>query len=359
MPARRTWSAWRDLGAEAGGVDENAAPDIDFKGDAVAFITDAKLNADDTDATADAYVRREIGAQAEMTRFVSFTTRQTPGADTAAEVALSGDGSVVAWSNGFNGNGGQLGRSIFMASLLPAVGPAQELDVSRSDGFGSGGGNPAFEPVSSATRFPVLLYFRSDAGLSGADTNDSADLYAAEIAHPGDGGFVHLESSGKANGAVDAGAGTEDGSVVAFASAASSLPGADGGRGEVYVRAAGTDVNVSQPAGVPPRTSPAGSSFLASVHAVSDDGQQGDLRRRGAGVRVCPGLRGLSRSGGGARSRLGADHARQRRAGRFAGERLRVCAVARRDGPPRRVHQQCDQPRRRSEPQPQRSCVCA
>ena len=248
-----------DLGAEAGGVDENAAPDIDFKGDAVAFITDAKLNADDTDATPDAYVRREIGAQAEMTRFVSFTTRQTPGADTAAEVALSGDGSVVAWSNGFDGNGGPLGRSIFMASLLPAVGPAKELDVSRSDGFGSGGGDPAFAPVPSATRFPVLLYFRSDARLSGADTNDSADLYAAEIAHPGDGGFVHLESSGKANGAVDAGAGTDDGSVVAFASAASSLPGGDGGRGEVYVRAAGTDVNVSQPAGIPPRSEPGGS----------------------------------------------------------------------------------------------------
>ncbi len=261
-------------GAEVGGVNDRAAPDIDFKGDAVAFISDAKLNADDADGTDDAYVRLDIGAQAEMTRLVSFTTRQTPGADTAAEVALSGDGSVVAWSNGFNGVGGELGRSIFMASLLPAVGPAHELDVSRPGGFGSGGGNPAFEPVSSANRFPVLLYFRSDAGLSGADTNDSVDLYAAEIAHPGDGNFVHLESSGKANGAVDAGAGAQGGAVIAFGSAASSLPGGDGVRGEVYVRAAGADVNVSQPAGVAPRTSPAGSSFTRSVHAVSDDGRK-------------------------------------------------------------------------------------
>jgi Tol biopolymer transport system component len=259
-------------GGEAGGVNEGAAPDIDFNGDAVAFITGAKLSAGDTDETDDAYVRLDIGAQAEMTRFVSFTTGQTPLADTAAEVALSGDGSAVAWSNGFNGIGQELGRSIFMASLLPAVGPARRIDVSRPSGFGSGAGNPVFEPVSSATRFPVLLYFRSAAGLDGADTNDSVDLYAAEIAHPGDGNFVHLETSGKANGTVDAGAGADGGTVVAFASAASSLPGADGVRAEVYVRSARVDVNVSQPAVVPPRTSPAGSSFLPSVHAVSDDG---------------------------------------------------------------------------------------
>ena len=112
-------------------------------------------SADDTDDTDDAYVRIDIGAQSEMTRFVSFTTGQTPRADTAAEVALSGEGSLVAWSNGFNGVGGELGRSIFMTSLLPTVAPARRIDVSRPGGFGSGGGNPAFEPVASATRFPV------------------------------------------------------------------------------------------------------------------------------------------------------------------------------------------------------------
>ena len=85
---------------------------------------------------------------------------------------------------------------------------------------------------------------------------------------------MHLETSGKANGSVDAGAGAADGSVVAFASAASSLPGADGVRGRgVRARHPG-DVNVSQPAGAAPRTSPAGSSFLRSLHAVSDDGRK-------------------------------------------------------------------------------------
>lgn len=148
-------------GAEVGGVNNRAAPDIDFAGDAVAFITDAKLSAGDRDDTDDAYVRLDIGAQAEMTRLVSFTTGQTPLADTAAGVALSGEGSLVAWSNGFNGNGGELGRSVFMTSLLPAVAPARRIDVSRPGGFGSGGGNPAFEPVVSATRFPSRLYFRS------------------------------------------------------------------------------------------------------------------------------------------------------------------------------------------------------
>ncbi len=261
-------------GGEVGGVDEGAAPDIDFSGDAVAFITDAKLGAGDADSTDDAYVRTGIGAQSEATRFVSFTTGQTPLADTAAEVTLSGDGSLVAWANGENGVGGELGRSIFTTSLLPAVAPARRVDVSRPGGFGSGGGNPAFEPVASGARFPSRLYFRSDAGLDPADTNGVTDLYAAEVAHPGDGNFVHLETSGQANGPVDAGAGAADSTAVAFASAASSLPGADGVRDQVYVRATGADRNVSQPADAAPRTSAAGSSFLRTLHAVSDDGRK-------------------------------------------------------------------------------------
>ncbi|MGZ4249749.1 MAG: TolB family protein, partial [Solirubrobacteraceae bacterium] len=176
-------------GAQVGGVNELSAPDIDWGGDAVAFITEAKLGAADTDDTDDAYVRTGIGAQSEATRFVSFTTGQTPLADTAAEVALSGEGSLVAWSNGSRDVGSELGRSVFMTSLLPAVAPARRVDVSRPGGFGSGGGNPVFEPVASASRFPALLYFRSDAGLDAEDPNGVADLYAAEVAHPGDGNF--------------------------------------------------------------------------------------------------------------------------------------------------------------------------
>jgi len=260
-------------GVQVGGVDDHAAPDIDFTGDAVAFITDAKLSADDMDGSDDAYVRLDIGAQAEQTRFVSFTTNQAQGADTAADVALSGDGSTAAWSTATTA-GGDLGRSIYMASLLPDVGTARQLDVSRPDGSGSGGGNPAFAPVPGANRSPVLLYFRSDAGLDAVDTNGTADLYAAEIAHPGNGNFVHLETSGKANGPVDAGGGTDDGSVAAFDSAAASLPGADGAREEAYARAGRVDVNVSQPSGVVPRTSAAGSTFVHGVHAVSDDGRK-------------------------------------------------------------------------------------
>ena len=117
-----------------------AAPDIDFGGDAVAFITDAKLSAGDTDDTDDAYVRTGIGAQSETTRFVSFTTGQTPLADTAAEVALSGEGSLVAWSNGFNGVGSELGRSIFMTSLLPAVAPARESTSAARAGSAAAAG---------------------------------------------------------------------------------------------------------------------------------------------------------------------------------------------------------------------------
>ena len=235
--ARRTWSASAPRARRSEVSTTGRLPTSTSAATPSRSSPARSSSADDTDGTDDAYVRLDIGAQAEQTRFVSFTTNQAQGADTAAEVALSGDGSTAAWSTGSTG-GSDLGRSIFMASLRPDVGTARELDVSRPGGSGSGGGNPAFEPVPSATRFPVLLYFRSDAGLDSADTNGTADLYAAEIAHPGDGNFVHLETSGKANGSVDAGAGADGGAVVAFDSAASSLPGADGVRGEVYLRSA-------------------------------------------------------------------------------------------------------------------------
>ncbi|HUO75249.1 MAG TPA: hypothetical protein VMU39_31105 [Solirubrobacteraceae bacterium] len=258
---------------EVGGVSDRTAPAVDFAGDGVAFISSARLGADDKDDTDDAYVRTGIGAQTETTRFVSFTTGQTAGADTAAEVTISGDGSLVAWSNGFNSVGSDLGRAIFMAGLLPSVAPAREMDVSRAGIAGVGGGSPAFEPTSSTGQFPSRLYFRSGAALDPADTNQDVDLYAAEVAHPGDGAFVHLETSGKSNGPVDGAAGAAGGTVIAFASAAASLPGGDGVTGEVYVRESGNDVIVSQPAGAAPRTRQAGSSFLGSRHAVSDDGR--------------------------------------------------------------------------------------
>ena len=61
-----------------------------------------------------------------------------------------------------------------------------------------------FEPVANPTTTPARLTFRV-LGLDPADNNDVPDVYAAEVAHPGDPQFVHLETSGTANAAVEAG----------------------------------------------------------------------------------------------------------------------------------------------------------
>ena len=278
-------------GGEVGGVNDRAAPDIDFNGDAVAFITDAKLSADDADDTDDAYVRTGIGAQSETTRFVSFTTGQTPLADTAAEVALSGDGSLVAWSNGFNGVGSELGRSIFMTSLLPAVAPARELDVSRPGGFGSGGGNPAFEPVASAARFPSLLYFRSDAGLDGATPT------AASTSTP-----PRSRTRATATSCTwRPRARRTDRSTRARVRPAARWSRSRAPRAACPARTAcaarctcaapRADVNVSQPAGRGSAHEPGGIVVPARRARGQRRRTQGDLRDRGAGVRLRPGRR--------------------------------------------------------------------
>src|SRR4051794_17945960 len=77
-------------GAEAGGL-TGAPPDIDFGGDAVAFVTTTKLDADDGVNDRDAYVRTAINTAAPTTRLASIFTNQVSGhATTAIEVALSG-----------------------------------------------------------------------------------------------------------------------------------------------------------------------------------------------------------------------------------------------------------------------------
>jgi Tol biopolymer transport system component len=251
-------------GAEAGGV--TARPDIDFHGDAVVYVTSANNDPDDAFGDPDAYVRTGIGGAGEKTRFVSFTTGQTSSAATdARSVAVSGDGALVAWAS--------TGNSPFMTTLLPSVAPARNIAPPRPGGQGGGFGiEPAFEPVTDGAS-PRRVSFRTLSALDPEDRNATVDLYAAEVAHPGDGNFVHLETSGKANAPVLAGASAADGSAVVFAAAASNLPGGDGVRAQVYLHAGANDVNVAQPRRAEPRTSAAGSAFVETLHAVSDDGR--------------------------------------------------------------------------------------
>jgi Tol biopolymer transport system component len=251
-------------GAEAGGVSSSAPPDIDFSGDVVAFITSAQIDPTDDTGGLDAYVRTGIGG-IERTLLASFATGQSS-AGIAEQVALSGDARFIAWHNGFG--------SVYMARLGAAsVSTAVHMSEMQPGGNGDAASTPAFEPAADAATTPARLDFLGFDALDPADTNGTVDLYGAEVAHPGDSQFVHLETSGKANGPVEAGASAADGNVVVFTSAATSLPGGDGVRGQVYLHAGTSDTNLSQPTGTAARTSGAASAFVASLHSVSDDGR--------------------------------------------------------------------------------------
>jgi hypothetical protein len=259
-------------GAEAGGVTA-APPDIDFHGDAVAFITTTRLNDDDGVNDPDAYVRTGIGTTAETTRLASIFTNQISGHATAAsEVAVASNGSGtdlrVAWSS----------IELYMTSVKEgaAVAPATRMDVARAGGSDGGDtGQPVFEPVSSAADHVEHLDFLDAGGLDPADDNGQRDAYLTSVTFPGS--PASLLTSGKANAHVDSGAGAATGSVVAFNTNARNLPGADGIHDQAYVRTVGGDVNISQPLGAPPRADDAGSASLgdtgvSSARAIDDDG---------------------------------------------------------------------------------------
>ena len=303
---------------------ERAAPDIDFDGDAVAFITDAKLSADDTDDTDDAYVRLDIGAQAERRGLSASRPARRRGADTAGRGGAVGRRLAGGVVQRLQRHRQDLGRSIFMTSLLPdrraGAGdrrqpPGRVRQRRRESGIRAGGER---HPVPGALVLP--LGRRTG---SGRHERDRRPLRRRDRAP----GRRQLRPSrdlgqGKRIGRRRRRCGRRHGGRVR--SAASSLPGADGVREEVYVRSARVDVNVSQPAGRGSAHEPGGIVVPAQRARGQRRRTQGDLRGRGTGVRLRPGLRGLSRSGDRARPRVGPDHARQRRAGRLAGQRLRV-----------------------------------
>ena len=256
-----------NTGAEAGGGTP-AAPDIDFGGDAVAFITTTRLNDDDGVNDSDAYVRTGIGTQAETTRLASIFTNQVSGHATAAsEVALSSNGSGadlrVAW----------VSLETYMTSMTAgvAVPPAKQIDIPKQGGTNAGETSQVtFEPIPTAAGPAARLDFLDEGPLDPADTNGKIDAYSAPVAAPGT--PATLLTSGKENADIEAAVGAADGTVV-FMSRASSLPGGNGDLFQSYVRSGGADADISGT-----RTPDAGSASLGHPglgggHAVSDDGR--------------------------------------------------------------------------------------
>ena len=256
-----------NTGAEAGGGTP-AAPDIDFGGDAVAFVTTTRLNDDDGVNDPDAYVRTGIGTQAETTRLASIFTNQVSGHATAAtEVALSSNGSGadlrVAW----------VAIETYMTSVTAgvAVPPAKQIDIPRQGGTNAGEtSRPAFEPIATAATPAARLDFLDEGALDPADTNGHTDAYSAPVAAPGT--PATLLTSGQANADVESAVGAADGTVV-FMSRATNLPGGDGEHFASYVRSVGAEVPLSGTRVSDTGSASLGDSSLSGERSVSDDGR--------------------------------------------------------------------------------------
>jgi Tol biopolymer transport system component len=254
-------------GAEAGSG-TSAAPDIDFGGDAVAFITTARLDNDDGVNDPDAYVRTGIGTQAETTRLASIFTNQVSGHATAAtQVALSSNGSGadlrVAW----------VAIETYMTSVTAgvAVPPAKQIDIPKQGGTNAGEtSQPAFEPIGTAAGSVARLDFLDEGPLDPADTNGRTDAYSAPVATPGT--PATLLTSGGANADVEAAVGASDGTAV-FMSRATDLPGGDGEHFQSYVRSGGVDSPLSGTRVSDAGSASLGNSSLSGERAVSDDGR--------------------------------------------------------------------------------------
>ena len=236
------------------------------------------LLAGDEDSAVNVYrLDRSNGALAQVN--VTAAGGQPLAGSVSAAASISADGRYVEFESQ-------------SSNLVTGGGPVDGFYVKDMQTGAVELASRATGPAGAAAPRPGLAVISGDGrhvaftatGVLHADNADGAagatDAYVRAL----DAGTTHMVSVGAAGGEVggvnDRAAPDIDfnGDAVAFittfASAASSLPGADGVRGEVYVRSAWVDVNVSQPAGAPPRTSPAGSSFLPSVHAVSDDGRK-------------------------------------------------------------------------------------
>jgi Tol biopolymer transport system component len=249
-------------GAEAGGVRD--APDIDFSGDTVAFVTQSALVAGDTDTGDDAYIYK-----ANAPLLASFSGGgQAAGADTAFDVAVAGVSAIVevAWSNG--------GNEWVSPCVATCETPASQADHARTGGKDFGENEAPFFPPQTKTGFPFRVYWNSREPLDPTDTNDTIDLYGWDIGNNTFDTSIHLMTSGQDNRGAFGAAATEDGGVTVFSSNSAGLPGSDATAEQAFVRKAGVNTNISQPFGQAPRVDEAGFGFISPLHATSDNGGQ-------------------------------------------------------------------------------------
>jgi Tol biopolymer transport system component len=229
-----------------GGVDAGTPPAIDHTGSRVAFVTQNALVPGDVDGSFDAYVRNQVGRDDENTQLASSST--------ARAVALSGDSTRLAYTNGH----------VWLATCALTCGSPTQADR----GPDPGGAEGPFFPRSvdnGVPRSPIELYWRTPAALDPADTDGAVDLYGTDVeAPPATQIFLKHTGEGDVGGADVAGPYT-----VFDMQRTTSLPGSDGTTRQVWLGLG----NVSQPLGAPPRLNGAGQARLGRGHVTSADGR--------------------------------------------------------------------------------------
>ena len=134
----------------------------------MAFVTQNTLVPGDTDRAFDAYVRNQVGGGGENTQLVSVGPL---GARDADAVALSGDSTRLAYTNG---------RLFYAMCTFTCGGP------SNVDGLppGATGAEGPFFPrriENGVPQTPIELYWRTPAPLDPADTDGAIDLYGTGL----------------------------------------------------------------------------------------------------------------------------------------------------------------------------------
>jgi Tol biopolymer transport system component len=241
------------------GNDASRAVAVDAHGGLVAFSSDAtNLVTHDTNQTRDVFVRHRAPATTER---VSVSSGGVQGNGPSGSPAIDGDGQLVAFSSSATnlvlGDGNHV-RDIFVRDR--AAGLTERVSIPAGGGEGNGGSSSP--SISASGRFVAFQSLADN--LTGGDGNGASDIFVRDRV-----GLTteRLCDAVQGNRFSITPSISADGTVVAFASAATNLVPGDGNRRlDIFVcdRASGTLERVSVDSGGAEAN---GHSFLPAVSA--------------------------------------------------------------------------------------------
>jgi Tol biopolymer transport system component len=243
--------------------------DLSFYGGDVAFVSGSQLVAADSDGGDDAYLTRNIGPSPTQT-LVSYTIGNTSGATSAEAIAISADGSNLAWLN----------TSVWRTTCPTTCNAANDLQFGLTPPPVQHLHSVSFAQSGTGTTpaAPTRVFWNTDGALTSGDTNVStngyggSDLYAHLLSDLTATGLSRITAGTDPVGDFD-GQATDDGGVAMFESGSPALPGSNGALPQVYIRRLGTTTLISEPEGQPPRAGEVLEGLVDNLHAVSGDGR--------------------------------------------------------------------------------------